>query len=398
MGHERKYEGVRPGSGSSIEIDFRYNEHRCKERLPLEPTPANLKRASLHRAAILAAIRDGSFDYATTFPKSKNAQRFSRQLRTVDGSTVAAFLDSWIKAKAPELKSSTLRGYEKVINRYWVPTLGKDLLADLRRPRIKEVCATFAVTNKTLANAQSVLRAALDDAVEDELLEANPLADWTYSRADEVREDDDIDPFTAAEQRAILSVLDGTARNQVQVAFWTGMRTSEQVALEWRDVDFAAGVIRVRRVLTQNSKAPEPPKTKAGRRDIKMLPPAREALEAQFKLTGHRSTVFLNPAYDEPWTGDQAIRKTMWRPALEQAKVRYRYPYQTRHTYASMLLSAGENPMWVAKQMGHSDWGEIRRRYGRFMPEAAPDAGERACRMFWADGQQMVNIGENVAS
>lgn len=398
MGHERKYEGVRPGSGSSIEIDFRYNERRCKERLPLEPTPANLKRAALHRAAVLAAIRDGSFDYATTFPKSKNAQRFSLRPQGDNGYTVAPYLDSWIKAKALELKSSTLRGYEKVINRYWIPTIGKDRLADLRRPRIKEVCAGLDVTNKTLANAQSVLRAALDDAVENELLDANPLANWTYAKAGAVQEDDDIDPFTAAEQRAILSGLAGHAKNLVQTALWTGMRTSELVALEWRDVDFVAGLIRVRRIRTQHSKSPEPPKTKAGRRDIKMLPPARGALQAQYELTGHQEVVFFNPAYGEPWTGDQAIRKTMWQPALERAKVRYRYPYQTRHTYASMMLSAGEHPMWVAQQMGHADWGVIRRVYGRFMPEAAPDAGDRACRMFWVNGQQMVNIGENAAS
>lgn len=397
MGGSRAFEGVRTGSDSTIEIDFRYRGRRCRERLKLEPTPTNLKRAAQHRAAVLLAIRDGTFDYAATFPQSKNLVHFAPAAKA-DGDTVAAYLDAWIKAKAPELKASTLRGYEKVINGYWVPTLGKDRLSDLRRPRIKEACATFDVTNKTLANAQSVLRAALDDAVENELLDANPLSDWTYSRLAGVQEDDDIDPFTAAEQSAILAVLAGHAKHFVQVAFWTGMRTSELVALEWRDVDFAEGVIRIRRIRTQHSKTPEPPKTKAGRRDIKMLPPARAALQAQQQLTGHQAVVFFNPAYDEPWIGDQAIRKTMWQPALERAQVRYRYPYQTRHTYASMMLSASEHPMWVAKQMGHADWGEIRRRYGRFMPEAAPDAGDRACRMFWANGQQMVNIDENTTA
>ncbi|WP_316867790.1 site-specific integrase [Ralstonia mannitolilytica] len=35
--------------------------------------------------------------------------------------------------------------------------------------------------------------------------------------------------------------------------------------------------------------------------------------------------------------------------------MRYRKPYQTRHTYASMMLSAGEYLMWVARQMGHAN-------------------------------------------
>ena len=42
-----------------------------------------------------------------------------------------------------------------------------------------------------------------------------------------------------------------------------------------------------------------------------------------------------------------------------------------------MMLSAGESPMWVAQQMGHSDWTMIARVYGRWIPEAAPDAGQK---------------------
>jgi integrase len=34
--------------------------------------------------------------------------------------------------------------------------------------------------------------------------------------------------------------------------------------------------------------------------------------------------------------------------------VRHREAYQTRHTYATMLLMAGANPAWAAKQLGHS--------------------------------------------
>ena len=71
-------------------------------------------------------------------------------------------------------------------------------------------------------------------------------------------------------------------------------------------------------------------------------------------------------------------RKTMWHPAMKKSAVRYRRPYQTRHTYASMMLSAGEHPMWVAKQMGYIDWTMIARVYGRWMPSADSDAGGEA--------------------
>jgi len=76
---------------------------------------------------------------------------------------------------------------------------------------------------------------------------------------------------------------------------------------------------------------------------------------------------------------DHAIRQA-WAGILRRAGIRYRNPYQTRHTYASMLLTAGENPMWVATQMGHADWGMIRKVYGRWIPANDPLAGSRVAK------------------
>jgi len=88
----------------------------------------------------------------------------------------------------------------------------------------------------------------------------------------------------------------------------------------------------------------------------------------------------------ERWAGDQPIRKTLWAHAVKKACVRYRRPYQTRHTYTSVMLSAGEHPTWVAGQMGHSDWTMIARVYGRWMPSNDTHAGGKAERML--DGQK----------
>jgi integrase len=49
--------------------------------------------------------------------------------------------------------------------------------------------------------------------------------------------------------------------------------------------------------------------------------------------------------------------KAFWIPALKKAGLKYRNPYQTRHTFASTLLSRGENQLWITQQMGHKDWG-----------------------------------------
>jgi integrase len=219
------------------------------------------------------------------------------------------------------------------------------------------------------------------------LIEVNPLAGWTYSRKEAPPKDDDVDPFSPDEQAAILGALTGQTRNLVQFSLWTGLRTSELVALDWGDVDWIRSEVVISKAMTQAAGGvAEVTKTSAGRRSVKLLRPALEALKAQKAHTFLADQeIFQNPRTHERWAGDQPIRKTMWMPAMKKSGVRYRRPYQTRHTYASMMLSAGEHPMWVAKQMGHTDWTMIARVYGRWMPSADATAGERAERLWSAE-------------
>lgn len=358
-----------------------YRGVRCRERVPLKPTAANLKRAEQHRAAILHAIAGGTFDYRATFPESKIAARFEEASAAPgDKITVGQYLDAWLDRQKLRCKASTYETYRKIVISKLDPWFGKMKLADFRRKHMRDQLAGYPAGNKTLANIQSVMRAALDEAMnEDELLEVNPLAGYTYRKKDEPKGDEEVDPFDRDEQAAILAALEGQGRNLVQFAFWTGLRTSELVALDWGDIDMMRGVVRVSRAQTQPAGAPEAPKTAAGIRDVKLLQPAIEALTAQKAHTYLKGEeVFQNPQTLARWDGDQPIRRTLWQWALKRAQVRYRYPYQTRHTYASMMLSSGEHPMWVAQQMGHADWSMIIRRYGRWMPDADSQAGSRA--------------------
>jgi len=375
--------GVKSASESSIEITFMYKGVRCRERIPLKPSAANLKRAEHHRGAILLAIADGSFDYAKTFPSSTNAAKFAKV--PGDAKTLETYLESWLDGQKKQLKASTYEAYRKIVHGHLIPWFGALRLSELKRKHVRDKLDELEITNKTLSNIQSVLRAALTAAVDDELIENNPLAGYTYTKTEPPKEADDIDPFDKEEQAAILGALEGQGRNLVQFALWTGLRTSELVALDWSDVDFMRGVVRVTRALTQQARKPEGPKTNAGRRDVKLLQGALDALAAQKAHTYLKGKeVFQNPQTGERWAGDQPIRKTLWQWAIKKAGVRYRYPYQTRHTYASMMLSAGEHPMWVARQMGHADWTMIARTYGRWMPDADRQAGSRAEAIYGA--------------
>lgn len=388
--------GVKKASESSIEIAFTYQGVRCRERIALKPTPPNLKRAEQHRAAILHAITTGTFDYATTFPESPKAALFARQAGDIQ--SVGVYLEKWIEGKRKHLKASTFKGYQKIVDHQLIPWFGETMLSDMSKKIVRTKLDELDAGNKTLANIQSVLRSALDDAIEAELIENNPLAAWRYKKIEPPKETDDIDPFTVSEQSLILDSLTGQGRNLIQFAFWTGLRTSELVALDWGDIDWQRGEIRISRAMTQAAEEAEVTKTVAGKRDIKILRSAMEALEAQKAFTYLKGQeVFQNPRTGERWDGDQPIRKTLWTHALKLAKVRYRRPYQTRHTYASMMLSAGEHPMWVAKQMGHKDWTMIARIYGRWMPDADTGAGSKAELLFGANDKVMTTTTPKAA-
>ncbi|MFD1557169.1 site-specific integrase [Paraburkholderia silviterrae] len=185
----------------------------------------------------------------------------------------------------------------------------------------------------------------------------------------------------------IAAARDPQIANLWQFMFWTGMRTSEVIALDWGDVDWQRETIRVRKAMTRAAKGvAEDTKTVAGTRDVKLLAPAMAALLAQKAHTFlEGNAIFHSPGWRGRgaghWKDDHQIWDA-WKSTLKKAKVRYRNPYQTRHTYASMMLSAGEREIWVAKQMGHSDTTSIMRNYGRWIPSSDPNAGGKAVALF----------------
>lgn len=371
--------GVRGVSPVSILIDFYYRGVRCKERLKLPPTIANTKFAANLKAQIQVEIARGTFDYGKHFPNSKKARMLSRTPGTAV--TIEAALTQWLAGMKSQLEHTTCRDYELAIDNVWVPKFGALRLTELTRGMLKEWVSEQTCGLKRIRNLLLPLRGTFAQALEDELITSSPFVGWVPRKIEPPKEEDDVDPFSQAEVAAILAACEGQIRNLFQFAFWTGLRTSELIALRWEDVDLHNSMLSVRRAKVR--KQIKAPKTKAGRRTVQLLQPAIDALQAQRAFTRLRGEeVFLNPRTGEPWLHDGPIRKTAWQPALHRAEVRYRYPYQTRHTFASTLLSAGENPVWVASMMGHKDWAMIIKVYGRWIPSVAPDAGHKVAALW----------------
>ena len=64
--------------------------------------------------------------------------------------------------------------------------------------------------------------------------------------------------------------------------------------------------------------------------------------------------VFQDPRYGTPWADERAFRRSYWTPILKRLGIRYRRPYNMRHTCATTMLMAGMNHSFCAGQLGHS--------------------------------------------
>ena len=380
--------GVRAVSASSIEISFTYQGKRCREKLKLKPSPAHLKRAERHRAAILDAIDKGTFDYATTFPTSNNVPLFSDQ----PGATIRVerFLSDWWHGEEQELKASTRTVDKRIVFNQIIPQFGQLALTDLKWHMIRDWAKSQGWSRKTQNNKLSVLRRALNEAVEQELLHHHPMANKVIRRRKSRSESaantkTKIDPFSHDERTALIRTAKGQLQNLVQFGFWTGLRLSELFALNWGNVDWVNSRIYIDGALTQDAKEIEKTKTEAGERTVNLLTSALAGLKAQKEHTFLQGDeVFQNPHTRKRWAGDHALRARQWNTLCRRAGVRYRPPGQMRHTFASMSLMAGESPQWVAAQMGHTDWAFTARVYYRWIPEDACGAGDKVT-MKWGN-------------
>lgn len=368
--------GVRKASDTTVEIDFYYRGRRCRERLKLEPTPRNLRWAESLLGQIRVEIGKGTFDYARHFPHSPRARAFAKTPAALD--TVEHALREWYRRKIPSLETHTVNDYRKAIDNVLVPAFGAIAVRDFCRRHVKDWLAERPhLTSKRLNNVMSPLRQTFAELVEDEVIEANPLADLVIRRKKAVKEHDDVDPFTPAEVKAILAACDGQFRNMVAFAVGSGLRwPSEVIALQWPDVDLDAGTVRVRAAVVYGER--KGPKTAAGNRTVQLARIALDALKAQRAHTLLKGgAVFENPNTGEAWTSDQVVGRWHWTQALKRAGVRYRPGRQLRHTYASTMLSAGEPLRWVSHQIGHVDASVTARVYSRYIPSVLPDVGSK---------------------
>ena len=345
--------GVRP-HGSGIQIDFVYRGERFREKIKLPPTSANLKHAQNLRAAILSDIAFGRFDIARHFPDRATLSKGDST------GAIGVALDEYLRYKAQDCALSTWRDYRSAVEFHLRPIFGQQSFDSVNTSQVRSWLASLAISNKRKNNILIPLRQIFAQAFADGLITKSPLDHIENLR----HTPDEPQPFSPAEVALLLNACDLVTRNLFQFAFATGLRTSELIALRWEDVDFEARPAhvcraRVRRELKST-------KTASGTRKIELMPQAIDALRNQrLAASSAFPEVFFNPRKNAPFLDDEFIRESLWYPAMKRAKLQLRNPYQTRHTFASWMLSAGIDPFWVSNQMGHKSLQMTLKRYAR---------------------------------
>jgi integrase len=229
------------------------------------------------------------------------------------------------------------------------------------------------------------------EAHEDGLIADNPLRH--VKRLEEPTPE--VDPLTFDEVQTILHIAQGQERSLFTVLLLSGMRPGEVLALRWDDVDCERNEVRVRKTLSRYGLGT--PKTKGSKREVEMHAPVRAALMEQRTRTllagGYVFVSECGGALDET-----NVRERSWRRLLRRAGLPYRPLYHCRHTYATLELENGENPLFVARQLGHRTPETTFRRYARFMKRVAR-TGQLAERLATAElGQKRAAQASTTAS
>ncbi len=118
--------------------------------------------------------------------------------------------------------------------------------------------------------------------------------------------------------------------------------------------------------------------TKTGEnREIDMLPIVEQALKDQFTLTGLKDGFIFLSTEGEPYMDHEGLAKRQWKALLKRALMDHRNFYQTRHTFASIFLSEGEELAWVSKVMlGHATIQTTLKYYAKYIKERNVERGK----------------------
>lgn len=339
--------GVTP-KGDRIQLCFAFRGKRFRPTLDLPPTQSNLQHARRRLDEIRRMIGAGTFSFRDEFPDYRWVEKVAP---TAARPTFNQIADRYL-VSINELEYATRVSYEKILKQFWRPRIGDRLIDEVRYAELKDIVAGHPwASTKTRNNVVSVMRCVFEYAFDSELVPGNPAARLKSLKV-QLRKPD---PFRVEEAVAIINGIRKDwgehDANYVEFGFFAGTRPSELISILWPDVDLRSGTVKISkaRVMARDK---DTTKT-AVERDVELCPRAAQVLKRQRRLTQLRGAHVFTREDGTPFH-DLQVPWKRWKATLTRLGIRYREPYQMRHTSVTWNLMIGGNILQVAANHGHS--------------------------------------------
>lgn len=296
-----------------------------------------------------------------------------------------------------ERKRSTIQDYEIILRRHLIPYFGDKPIERITRDDIGAYVQTklrAGLARQTVINQINLLHGVLAYATSRGWIAQNPAAN--VERPRRRSRDPDIRFLEVEELEALLRAVPDGPRGAVErvlylTAAMTGLRQGELVALRWRDVDWRAGIVRVRRSYTRGEFGT--PKSRRSSRGVPMADRVAADLERHFQRSafqGDDDLVFCHPQTGGPY--DASRLRKRFKQAITAAKVRDIRFHDLRHTFGTQMAASGTPLRALMEWMGHRDFATT-----LVYADYAPDPAQGAAFVARAFGGPGTNFGTNLS-
>ena len=277
---------------------------------------------------------------------------------------------SWLKGGISKWSEYTYERYEQILrlhlwpHRFFQQTIDKIGRSDVKR-FLKEFAAKKAPA--TVESVHSVISGIFTEAIDDELIKANPALGLLKGILPPKNRRDvkAADPFSITQRDRFLSQAASSCRPEevmaLKVMAHMGLRLGEALAMRFEHLNLEQRTYFV----AESYRCWDFNRPKAGKTRLVDLPdflsadfyPYLSFLKKENLKKGRGGKVdllFVDPDEIDPWPYSQRKIQALMRRVCKAAGLRVRNPHDLRHTYASILLMAHMSPGYVQRQLGHS--------------------------------------------
>ena len=284
--------------------------------------------------------------------------------------TVKDLADRYTEEHLPKKRPSSRQDDQAMIDQIILQRLGKFKVADLRHADIDRLHREVTKRAPYRANRTAALLSKMFSlAVKWEMRADNP-AKGIERNHEEKRTRHLVSDELARLTAALADHPEQTSANAIRLLLLTGARRGEVLSATWDQFDIGAGVW---------IKPSAHTKQKTEHR-VPLSAPAMQLL-SDMKATAHGNCLFPGKSADQPLTEI----KHFWAAICRKAGIKDCRIHDLRHTYASILASAGLSLPVIGALLGHTQ-PNTTARYSHLFDDPLRQATERVGAVVTAAG------------